>query len=327
MNKLTKTRFSAVLLISDVFALFCLMGNISVMTVWGFIGGTALQMILAFPLAFSVRKGKSIEKCGKPVQIFFIIYLILWGGMIFSMLWNTSEVIYIPYENSGTWGKFTVSAALGIVCLYMTAAGMKTLLRSSLIAAAAGGVCIVIVAVSALTDSNFGNLKLSHSENFLNEFSKGIALSGSLGSFVLLLGNTEGDAVINSMIYFCAKALITAVILITSILLTGGIMEITDFPAVMSAHLSQPFPSQRIDSLFLIIFSVFGAFSAALQLALAVYLVKTISDAEKYISMIILSLSIASAFIFQGNSFQGIIPAICILSALVIPLFSLRRKT
>lgn len=322
MNRLTKLRFSAVLLINDVFSLFCLMGKISPVTAAGFVSGIIFQMILSLPLALSVRNGKCTENCGKPVKIFFVAYLILWCGMLFSMLWNTSEVIYIPYENSGIWGRLAVSASVGLVCLYMTSAGMKTLLRSSLIVSAAGALCILIVVISALFKCDFNNLKYAHSDNFPHEFIRGISLSGSLGSFVLLLGNTNGDAVINSIVYFSAKAVVSVIILMTAVLVSGGIMEIIDFPVVISAQLSQPFPSQRIDSLFLIIFSVFGVFSSALQSALAVYLVGTISERKKYVSVIILSLSIMSAFMMRGEVYSGAYIAAAVLSVLIIPCFS-----
>ncbi|MBR6386269.1 MAG: hypothetical protein IKS03_09165 [Ruminococcus sp.] len=276
MNKLTKFRFASVILISDIFVLFCLKGNISAITAGGFLSGILIQAIISVPFALWIKKGKSIENCGNFVKIIFMIYFLLWATAIFSMFWDTSEVIYIPSQNSGIFGKISVLSAIGLVCAYMTSAGMKTLLRSSVIVAGMGAVCILIVMTSALLKSDFENIKIIRSEKFPNEFARGLILSGNLGSFAVLLGNAKGNAVTNSLIYFSAKIIITFIILMTAVLLSGGIMEITDFPVVMSAQLSQPFPSQRIDSLFLMIFSIFGVFSIALQTCLARYLFKSL---------------------------------------------------
>ena len=47
MNSLTKNQLCALLLITDMFGLCCMRGSISTATLWGVLGGTAIQFLIA----------------------------------------------------------------------------------------------------------------------------------------------------------------------------------------------------------------------------------------------------------------------------------------
>lgn len=302
MNQINKPQFISLLLIEDLFVMFCLTEGITVITAAGFAVGIVLQFIFAIPLIKLYSKGKSLKDCGKSAEILIMIYLVIWGGMLFSMLWNTEEVIYIPYENTGFWGKFIVAAVIGIACVYISSSGIKALGRSALIAAAAGAVCLIIVVVSALIQSDMKNLTETSGKGFLYELNRGFAMSGGAGSFIVMLGFTKGKPMKNAVGYFMAKVILTSAVILTGVLVTGGIMEITDFPIVTAAQLSQPFPVQRIDSLFLIVFSVSAVYSIAVQASMADYLLaETVPFVKKYRSTIMLTAMAVVGFLFGGN--------------------------
>ena len=83
-------------------------------------------------------------------------------------------------------------------------------------------------------------------------------------------------------------------------LVTGGIMEIADFPAVRAAQLTQPFPSQRIDSLFLIVFAVYAVFSIAVQSAAGACLAgKLFPSFRRFRCLTVLALMIGAAFLLS----------------------------
>ena len=91
-------------------------------------------------------------------------------------------------------------------------------------------------------------------------------------------------------------------------------MSITDFPVVMAAQLSQPFSSQRIDSLFLLAFSVSGVFTAALQTnAAAGLLKKAFPEFRKLRNLAIIAAMIVTAMLFGGRPFPWQLSAVIAL--------------
>ena len=243
------------------------------------------------------------------------------------MQWNASKIIYIPYENSGgIWGKLLISELIALVCLYISSTGMKSLARSSLIAAAVGAVCLLVAAISAAADMNWKNLTRADSgRSFLDELLTGFVLSGGLGSFAVLLKMTKGHRLKNSIGYFIGKIVLTAVVTVTAVLVAGGIMKVVDFPVITAAQLSQPFASQRIDSLFLIVFAIFAVFSIAVQMTSAAYIIGELFPSfTKYRSSCSLILMIGAAFLLSKVPPYSTAIAIAVIAAFfAVPLIKL----
>ena len=330
MDKITKNQFSAMLLITDAFSLFCFRGQISITTMTGFLCGIVIQFIMSLALIKLYSTGGNIENSGKIIQTIYFVYLILWGGVLFSMLWQASDVIYIPYENSnGIWGKLLIAGMIAIVCLYASSTGIKAVSRSAVIAAGAGAVSLLIVVVSALFSSDWSNIQNTKTnDSLLTEISRGFFISGGLGSFVVFFGFTKGDYLKNTLYYFSGKIILTVAVMLSSILVAGGIMKITEFPIVTAAQLSQPFPVQRIDSLFLIIFAVFSVFSIGVQSLAAAEMLKKIIPKFRYLrTTSVLAVMIGSAFLFSGenSSFIYIIAVGTVL--FILPCFILLKRS
>lgn len=330
MDKITKNQFAAMLLITDAFSLFCFRGQISAMTLTGFLCGIIIQFIMSLPLVKLYSTGGTIENTGKIIQVIYFIYLIIWGGALFSMLWQASDVIYIPYENSnGIWGKLLIAGMIAVVCLYASSTGIKAVSRSAVIAAGAGAVSLLIVVVSALFSSDWSNITdTKTTDSLLTEITRGFFISGGLGSFVVFLGFTKGSYFRNTIYYFSGKIILTLAVVLSSILVAGGIMQITEFPIVTAAQLSQPFPVQRIDSLFLIIFAVFAVFSIGVQSLAAAELLKKIFPAFRCLrTTSVLAVMIGSAFMFSGkNSGFIYITAVGII-LFILPCFMLLKRS
>jgi hypothetical protein len=86
-----------------------------------------------------------------------------------------------------------------------------------------------------------------------------------VSTLILLLPGTKGEPLAGTGVYFAAKGVISAVEILTAALVTGGIMPLVTCPVITAAQLSQPFPTQRIDALFLMIFAIFAVFALAVQ--------------------------------------------------------------
>lgn len=311
MNKITQGQFVSLMLINDVFALFCLTGGISLWTAAGFAAGIILQFIFAIPLIRIYGRGRNIEDCGKIAEAAALIGVVLWGGLLFSMLWSTGEIISVPFEGLGNWGRLIMAAIIGAVCVYLSSSGIKAVARSGAIAAALGALCLTVVAVSAVIDSDMKNLTIQPQDGFLNEMVKGIAIGGGMNAFTVLLGYTKGRTIQTAAVYTAVKLIVMFVMIAVGVLVSGGIMDITDFPIVTAAQLTQPFSSQRIDSLFLIIFTVFAVYSTAVQGAAADYLLDCVFPKfKKYRCTAMLGAMAVFGLLFQGKTHYGIFFAV-----------------
>lgn len=272
MNKLSFGQYSSLLLITDAFTLLCLMGNITAATLTGFICGAGLQLLLIILCAFFYKKGGRMTKCA---QWFYLIYILIFGGILFAMLWNGAEALSVPSENFKIIPeKFLITGAIGIVCLYASSYGIKELSRAGVITAALGVICLAVMILGAASEWKWSNINLQvSSQSFIKELSRSFAISGGVGSGVLLLRYVRGDEIKYAAWYYVEKAALYLIIPLVTMAVAGGIMGITDFPVIMAAQLSQLSSSQRIDSLFLIVFAVMAVFSVALQAVCSAYLI------------------------------------------------------
>lgn len=331
MNKISYGQFASLLLITDAFALLCLYGNISVLTTAGFLTGIIIQTIMAIPVIKFYNSGGALKNCRKVVCWFYLIYLLLWGGILFSMLWNAAEIIYIPFENIGFVSeKLLISGLIAVSCLYVSSPGIKAMSRAGTIVAVLGVLCLLIFLVSAVPNAKFEYLTdLWNSNGFFDEFIRGFSISGSLGSFVVLLEFVNGSKTKSSIMYFSGKAILYTVVTIAATSVAGGIMTITNFPIVSAAELSQPFSVQRIDSLFLMIFVILAVFSIAVQVIAASYLFRLIFTSFSILrSTCSLVLMIGAAFALSKVGIYHWAYAIAVMVALlIVPTAMLIKKS
>lgn len=327
MNRLSGGQFAALLLITDFFPLMCLMGNVSVITAAGFLTGVIVQLLLALPAAYFYKNGGTLKSLPKPFTWFYLLYIVLWGGLLFVMLWNASRAITIPADNIPFIPeKLLISGLIAVTCLYASSPGVKPLSRAAVISAALGALCIVIVIISAIPRIRLDYLAdLSCSEGFFSELSRGFVLSGGLGSFIVLLGYTKGNPVRCAAGYFAGKAVLFTAVPLTASAAAGGIMKITDFPVIMAAELSQPFSSQRIDSLFLIIFVIMAVFAISVQAVAASFLLSELFPSfTRFRSTFVLAAMIGSAFMLSGIYLYSVVYCIMTFVALLlVPLLML----
>lgn len=328
-NKITSFQLCSLMLINDIFVLFCLGGEISAATAAGFGIGSLIQFLFAIPLICMYKKRGTLNECGKIGEIILLAGIILWGGMLFSMLTKAGELVFIPFESFGKWGSIITTILIAVVCLYIASSGIKAMSRSAVIAAALGAVCLGIVAVSAVIHSDAVNIKSAEFTGFFRELSKGFALSGGFAGFTVLLGFVKDNITRTAVGYFIAKGIISAAVLITGVLVSGGIMEIVDFPIVWAAQLTQPFSVQRIDSLFLIVFTVFAVYSIAVQASAAEYLIGEVFPLiKRYRCSIILIIMAVIGAVSEKWRYLGIITAVlAVVGLIIVPIiYFIKRK-
>lgn len=319
MNKISGGQLAALLLISDAFTLICLKGSITLITSAAFLVSAAVQLAMALPAVSYYKNGGALKSIPKPFLWFYLVYIIIWGGLLFVMLWNTSDELSIPSENFPIIPeKLLISGLIALICLYASSPGLRALSRASVIASALGAVCIAIFIIGTISRFSFKNLTdIPLSESFFTELSRSFILSGGLGSFVILLGYTKKSPLKSTVGYFIGKAVLYTAVTVMTTAAAGGIMEISDFPVIMAAEISQPFSSQRIDSVFLMIFVISAIFAIAVQTAAASCLFgELFPNFTKLRSTLSLILMIGGAFILPEAGSMDIFYSTSVIAAL-----------
>ena len=327
MNSITKNQLAALLLITDIFMLFCFEGSLSLWSVSGFMLGIIIQGMLVVPLIIFADKGGKTEKWAK---IFYLAYLIVWGGFLLNRLWNACDTIFVPYETTGGLkGRLMITGMISLVCLYISSTGMKAASRSSVIAAAIGVIFLAVNFISSVKQRNFSNITASLGDgSFMEGLYLCFALSGGIGVGAVLAPLVHDSCKDGAKRYFSFRICVSATVLLTALLVTGGIMQITDFPAITAAQLSQPFTKQRIDSLFMILFAVFAVFSVTAPIMTGAYLLGEIfPEFKKWRSTAMIFLTIGMAAVMSDIPLYSMWTAVMTVTAeFIVPFIMLMRR-
>lgn len=296
MNNLTKNQLAALLLITDLFMLFCFCGSITIWSALGYAVGITAQLMLALPLVLFADRGGKTEKWA---EFFYLIYLVLWGGFILNRLWNVCDEIFIPLETSGgIKGRLIITGFISLVCLYISSTGMKAVSRSAVITAFIGVLFLLADFISAVVRCDFSGIDFSADKSgFADGFMLCFSMGGAMGTGAVLAPLVSESCKKGALRYFTAKLILSCTILTTAMLVTGRIMSVTDFPVITSVQLSQPITNQRIDSVFMIIFAVFAVFSVTTQVMTGAYLFgRLFSGFTKGRNAVMVIMTIVSAF-------------------------------
>ena len=125
-------------------------------------------------------------------------------------------------------------------------------------------------------------------------------------AFAALLPYVSGRKSRAAVMYFSCRLVLYTAAVMTSVLAAGGIMDIADFPVITAAQLSQPFASQRIDALFLILFTAFGVYALTVQVMTAALLAGDIFPKfRRWRSTAVLLMSLAAMGLFTGCTSTG----------------------
>lgn len=304
MNSVTSPQLAAMLIISDLFALMCCKGGISAYTALGLTVGIVIQAVIALPLVRETEKGRVLPKWAK---LLLGAGVILWCSSLLRGLHRAADVTFVPYESGGAHGKLLMTVLTAAVCLYISYEGMKAAARSASVTAAVGVLLLLTDLISAVQTADIADIAASAP---YGTFAGGVLLSfssgGSFMAFAALLPYVQGRKSRAAVLYFSCRLLLCNAVIMTTVLTAGGIMDIADFPVIMSAQLSQPFSSQRTDALFLMLFAAFGVFALTVQVMTAAALAGDVFPRfRRWRCTAVLLLSAAAMGLFTGCSSTG----------------------
>ncbi len=332
-NKISFGQFTALLLISDAFAIICMRGRIGTPMALGILTAAAIQSVAAIPAVALCRKNFKISSSGTLwLKSILLAFSVMWGGALLINVWNTAKAIYIPSVFDNRIGdKLLISLLIAAVCLYVTSCGLKAIARAAVIAAGFGVICLIVVVVGAIGRIEPHYLEFTGSDSgYLDGIIGGFALGGSFGAYLMLLEKSADSVIKTTVFYFTGRIFFVALISFITISVVGAIMSITQFPFITAAELSQPLSSQRLDSIFAVVFVIFAILSISLQGIAISYLLKAIFPKfDKFRSLTSVAAMLCAAVILNvlavGTKFYGTATALTAIAPAIL-LVARRRK-
>lgn len=317
MNKISFGQFSSLLLASDAFALICFSHEISINTLIYFLAVIILQFIISLFLAKRV-----IPLNNKFLLWIYFLSALLWGTLLFIRVWNISKAIYIPVPEIKFLSKnFIISALIAIVCLYASSPGIKAVSRASVIVAGFGVLCFAIIISGSFKNIDISNLHADkNNSDIIKQIFTVFATGGSFCILPYLISQLKGNRIKSTIFYFICKAVFYTAAIILTITVTGGIMQITEFPIMRAAELCQPFNSQRMDALFIIILVILAVMGISIQTVISSQIIEIIfPDFRRFKSTVIIISMLILAFILGKTDTDSMIYSIIFF---IPPLFT-----
>jgi len=324
MNKISFGQFSSLLLASDAFALICYSEKISLATLISFLISIAVQFIISLILA-----RRSIPINNKFILWVYLIPAVLWGTLLFIRVWNISKAIYIPVpEIPFLSSNLIISALIAIVCLYASSPGIKAVSRASVITAGFGVLCLIVIILGSFKNTDISNIYAENDLSVSGQIISGFALSGSFCIFPYLISQLQDSKIKSTVFYFICKGLFYTAVIILTLMVAGGIMQITEFPVIRAAELCQPFSTQRIDALFIIVLVILAVMGIAVQTVTASQIIETIFPKfRRFKSTAIIIIMLILALILGKTDIYSLVYALIFLvPSLFTIIFSLKYK-
>lgn len=324
MNKISFGQFASLLLASDAFALICYSNKISLITLWGFLISILIQFIISL---FLIKK--DIPLNNKFLLWIYLLSAIIWGALLFICVWNISEAIYIPVpEIKFLPENLIISALIAVVCLYASSPGIKAISRASVITAGFGVFCFITILFGSFKNTDTSNLFINNESEISNQIISGLAIGGSFCTLPFLISQLKGNKIKSTIFYFICKSVFYTAVIILTLLVAGGIMQITEFPVIRAVELCQPFSTQRIDALFIIVLVILAVMGISVQTVTASQITEIIFPEFRKLksTVIIIVMILFSLLLGKTNIYSTVYSVIFIIPPIFTALLTFAKK-
>lgn len=324
MNKISFGQFASLLLASDAFALICYSNKVSLVTLAGFLIAISVQFIISLLLS-----KRNIPLNNKFLLWIYFFSAIVWGTLLFIRVWKISEAIYIPVpEIPYISSNLIISALIAVVCLYASSPGIKAVSRASVMIAGFGVFCFITIILGSFRHIDKSNLFIPDNSGISSQIISGLAIGGSSCIFPYLISQLKGKKIKSTVFYFICRALFYTAVIILTLFVAGGIMQITEFPVIRAAELCQPFSTQRIDALFIIVLVILAVTGITVQTVTASQIIGTIFP--KFIrfrsTAIIIIMILLSLILGKTNIYSSAYAVIFMISPVFTAILVLLKK-
>lgn len=328
MNKISCSQLTTALLLSSAFMLMCLSTPVGIEYMAGTAISFAIQFLLCIPIIILYIKGFSLSAYCSDRHYFipclFVLYFILRGGMSFILVWNGSEELSLPFS-----APLITAVLIGIVCFYAASLGLSAFVRASTIVSGILAVTIVVLLIGAIKRIDVMELSQSTDITVAGSIIQNLSLADTLPVFFVLMNFTNNSKPYKTLMFLPTGFVLWEIVLFLCITVLGSLLSTAKYPFFLLTSVSQPFSSQRADSLYLILFVLLCILRITLFTVLAAHLLGMVFPKLKFRSVITLLLMIGAAIVFGMISYTGNIFSIIsiLLLSFVIPIiFCVRLK-
>ena len=324
MNKISFGQFASLMLASDAFALICYSNKVSLVTLAGFLIAISVQFIISLLLS-----KRNIPLNNKFLLWIYFFSAIVWGTLLFIRVWKISEAIYIPVpEIPYISSNLIISALIAVVCLYASSPGIKAVSRASVMIAGFGVFCFITIILGSFKNIDTSNLFIPDNSGISGQIISGFAIGGSFCILPFLISQLNASRIKSTVFYFICRALFYTAVIILTLFVAGGIMQITEFPVIRAAELCQPFSTQRIDALFIIVLVILAVMGISVQTVTASQIIETIFP--KFIrfrsTAIIIIMILLSLILGKTNIYSSAYAVIFMISPVFTAILVLLKK-
>lgn len=330
MNKINCSQLTTSLLLSSAFMLMCLSTPVGIEYMAGTAISFAIQFLLCIPIIILYKKGFSLSAyCDSGhyfIPCLFVLYFILRGGMSFILVWNGSEELSLPFS-----APLITAVLIGVVCFYAASLGLSAFVRASTIVSGILAVTIAVLIIGAFQRMDKMELSQSTDITVVRSIIQNLSLADTLPVFFVLMNftNNNNKKPYKSLIFLPTGLVLWEIVLFLCITVLGSLLPTAKYPFFLLTSVSQPFSSQRADSLYLILFVLLCILRITLFTVLSAHLLGMIFPKLKFRSVITLLLMIGTAILFGMISYTGSIFSIIsifILSFVIPIIFCVRLK-
>lgn len=288
MNKLRSNQIFAILLVSAAFPFLCQTTAFTVEGIFGAAIAAFVQLLLCLPMLWLYRTDFSFCDYARShffLPLCFVVYLLFRGGISFMQLQDTAQEISLPFS-----GKFLAAALIALVCLYTVSLGIQALARSSTMILGILFLAWILMGIGAIPQAEPQNLSLSPDDTIWRGFLRSMNTADELPLLFLLLDFTPQKQFRRILPIWVGKFFLCSYLSLLGMAVLGNRMTHANHPFFAVISVSQPFSTQRVDAVYLLVFVMLCVLRMTLFTVLAAHLLQICFPKLQYASTICLLL-------------------------------------
>ncbi|MCI5816423.1 hypothetical protein [Ruminococcus sp.] len=259
MNKIRSGQLFAILFLIRSFSLLCTDIPFSARQLGGALLSAMLQGLVLIPLLRT-----RVPTPSAPAAGLFGLFFLAWGGHCFLQLWGVAAGVTFPVHN-----KLFGALLLTAVCLYGVMLGIRALARSATLLLPLFGVALAVLILGAWRKAEPENLYAAAAGSPFAAAWQDFCECGWLPCAAYLCRFTPFHprrAVYGALLAQLGSAVLVSLL---GMAVLGRVGSLAEYPFFTLGAFSQPFATQRADAVYVVLFTLIGTITIAMQLYLA----------------------------------------------------------
>lgn len=261
--------------------------------------GVTVFYILLFIIGILIPQNtyrKNWGEISKTTSTVFLTLFVLTGAFALLRVLKITDKVYFPVGN-----KWVIWVLIALVCFYGSIEGIKAVSESSVFVFVLLCLSLLIMVFSSRENIKLGNISFSYdwSATFLS-LSSHVLICGEIVALLYMLRFSEGNRKKGVCFYVLGKGIITVLVLVIGSATVGNLGSFSEYPFFSAVSLSKPFGIQRMDGLYIVLFTVLAVVTVTFYVILSADALKNIFPKLKYNELTVTAVIVATAFLMKG---------------------------